>query len=255
MSEYQFVEKPFLEQLSTLGWQVVDQGRVFPIDSTKSYRTNFSEIIIKSIFNDSVRSINRTEDGKTWLTDKQLDELYDQIIHQPSKGLLKANESIQPLLYRTQVDYNEVTEEEYPNVYLIDFHNPDFNHFLAINQFCIDTPGRVKECIIPDIVLFVNGLPLVVVECKYANQIQANSMYEAFRQLIRYTDQREETKQTGLSEGELLEPSHQRKKPIFHLGKISTQPNTRIMSHLSVKNANKRCSYRVCWSKKPYLMS
>ena len=50
--------------------------------------------------------------------------------------------------------------------------------------------------------LFVNGLPLVVIECKDANDFTANPMYEAFQQLMRYSDQREETKQAGLREGE-----------------------------------------------------
>lgn len=202
MSEYKFVEKPFLDQLSALGWQVIDQGPAFPTDPAKSLRSDFSEIIIKKLFNESVKAINLTDDGHPWLTDKQLEELYDQIMHHPSKGLIEANEVVQGLLYRTQVDHNEITGEEYPDVNLIDFHHPDRNHFLAINQHRIDTPGRVKECIIPDIILFINGLPVVVVECKDANQVQANPMYEAFLQLRRYTDQREETKQAGLREGE-----------------------------------------------------
>ena len=100
------------------------------------------------------------------------------------------------------MDENELTGEEDPDVRLIDFHHPERNHFLAINQFRIDTPGGTKGCIIPDIVLFVNGMPLVVVECKDANQVQANPMYEAWRQLMRYTDQREGTHEAGLREGE-----------------------------------------------------
>ena len=50
--------------------------------------------------------------------------------------------------------------------------------------------------------LFVNGLPLVVVECKDANVYTANPMHEAFRQLLRYSNQRAETKQARLREGE-----------------------------------------------------
>jgi len=202
MSEYQYVEKPFLDQLAALDWQVIDQGPAFPTDSTKSLRPDFRTIILREIFNQSVRSINLTDKGQPWLTDKQLDELHDQIIHQPGHSLLEANEAVLKLLYRTQVDVNEETGEEYPNVMLIDFHNPLRNHFLAMNQFRIDTPGGVKECIIPDIVLFVNGLPLVVIECKDAHQVQANPMYEAFRQLMRYTDQREATHEAGLREGD-----------------------------------------------------
>lgn len=41
---------------------------------------------------------------------------------------------------------------------LIDFEHPERNQFHAINQFRIDTPGATKGFIIPDIVLFVNGL-------------------------------------------------------------------------------------------------
>jgi type I restriction enzyme R subunit len=64
------------------------------------------------------------------------------------------------------VDVNEITGEPDPVVQLIDFAHPERNRFHAINQFRVDTPGCVKNCIIPDIVLFVNGIPLVVVEAK-----------------------------------------------------------------------------------------
>lgn len=202
MSEYTFVEKPFLDQLAALGWNVINQGTEFPSDPSRSKRSSFREIVLKDIFFDSVREINQTDDGKTWLTDYQLEYLYDQITQQSSSSLLEANETVQKLLYRTQVEVNEVTGEVDPNVQLIDFHHPERNRFHAINQFRINTPGGVKECIIPDIVLFVNGMPLVVIECKEASQVQANPMYEAFTQLMRYSEQREETKQAGLWEGD-----------------------------------------------------
>lgn len=202
MSEYLFVEKPFLDQLTALGWQVIDQGTGVPTDPTKSRRTSFREVILKDIFRDSVRAINLTSDGRAWLTDKQLDELHDELLSQPSRSLVEANEAVLALLYRAQVDVNELTGEQYPNVKLIDFRHPEKNHFLAINQFRIDTPGGVKSFITPDIVLFVNGLPLVVVECKDANTFTSNPMFEAFQQLMRYTDQREEARQAGLREGE-----------------------------------------------------
>ncbi len=48
----------------------------------------------------------------------------------------------------------------------------------------------------------MNGIPLVVIECKDANEFTANPMDEAFQQLMRYSNQREETKLAGLREGE-----------------------------------------------------
>jgi type I restriction enzyme R subunit len=202
MSEYFFVEKPFLDQLAALEWEVIDQGSGIPTNPTKSLRTGFREIILKGVFCDNVRRINTTEDGRRWLTDKQLEDIYDELLSPPSHSLAEANEAVQNLLYRAQVDVNELTGEQYPNVQLIDFHHPDRNHFLAINQFRIDTPGGVKDFIIPDIVLFVNGLPLVVIECKDANEFTSNPMFEAFEQLMRYSEQREETRLAGLREGE-----------------------------------------------------
>lgn len=106
------------------------------------------------------------------------------------------------MLFRSQADANELTGEVDPNVKLIDFERPERNRFVAINQFSIDAPGAGRGFIIPDIVLFVNGLPLVVIECKEANVFTSNPMFEAFQQLMRYSDQREETKLSGLREGE-----------------------------------------------------
>ena len=203
MSEYFHVEKPFLDQLATLGWTVIDQGHsIIPSDPTKSLRASFREWILPDVFRNAVRALNRTPDGREWLTDRQLDDLRDQLLRHPSRTLLEANEDVQKLLFKAQVDVNDVTGEADPVVQLIDFAHPERNVFHAINQFRIDTPGCVKTCIIPDIVLFVNGIPLVVVEAKVGDPNTANPIHEAFVQLQRYRNARPETLAAGLREGE-----------------------------------------------------
>lgn len=203
MSEYLHVEKPFLDQLAALGWTVVDQGQGFiPSDPAASKRGSFREWLLPEVFRDAVRAINRTTDGTAWLTDRQLDDLRDQILRQPNRTLLEANEAVQALFLKAQVDRNEVTGESDPVVQLIDFAHPERNVFHAINQFRIDTPGCVKQCIIPDIVLFVNGIPLGVVEAKIGDANTANPMHAAFEQLLRYRNGRSETLAAGLREGE-----------------------------------------------------
>ena len=137
-------------------------------------------MILPEVFGDSVRAINLTEDGRPWLTDRQLEELREQILRLPTKNLCEANEVVQSLFLKAQVGTNEVTGEPDPVVRLIDFEKPERNRFVAINQFRVDTPGCVKACIIPDIVLFVNGLPLVVVEAKLADANTADPIHEAF---------------------------------------------------------------------------
>jgi type I restriction enzyme R subunit len=148
-----------------------------------------------------VRTINVTSDGTPWLTDRQLEDLRPQILRQPNRTLLEANEAIHALFLKAQVDRNEITGESDPVVQLIDFASPERNRFHAINQFRIDTPGCVKQCIIPDIVLFVNGIPLVVVEAKIGDATTANPMHAAFEQLLRYRNGRSETQAAGLREG------------------------------------------------------
>ena len=203
MSEYLHVEKPFLDQLKSLDWEVVDQGcNIVPSDPICSLRSNFREWILPDVFRNAVRAINCTKDGTPWLTDNQLDDLRTQILRQPGRTLLEANEAVQTLLFKAQTDQNELTGEADPVVTLIDFEKPERNRFTAINQFRINTPGAVKSFIIPDIVLFVNGIPLAVVECKIGGPTCANPMHEAFVQLQRYRNERIDTVAAGLREGE-----------------------------------------------------
>src|SRR5258708_6562205 len=203
MSEYAHVEKPLLTQLAGLGWTVIDQGcQMIPQDPAASLRSSFRDLILPQVFRDSVRMLNSLPDGRQWLTERQLAGLIDDIFRQPGKGLLDANEAVQALLFKAQVDRNELTGEKDPTVRLIDFANPERNSFHAINQFRVDTPGCVKGFIIPDVVLFVNGLPLVVIEAKIGDANTANPMHEAFVQLQRYRDARPETGRAGLREGE-----------------------------------------------------
>ena len=202
MSEYTEVEQPFLNQLKTLDWETIDQGPDIPSDPTRSRRQTFREWLLPEVFAHAIAKINPGPNGKTWLTTKQIQDLREDILRQPNRTLLEANEAIQKLLFKAQVDVNEVTGEQDPVVKIIDFDNPANNHFLAINQFRIDTPGCVKNFIIADLVLFVNGIPLGVVECKKGGPNCANPMAEAFSQLQRYMNRRPETAQHSLKEGE-----------------------------------------------------
>lgn len=201
MSEFKFVEQPLLKQLQNLGWQIIQHPEGIPTDPKISLRNSFNEICIKQVFKKSIQKINASN-GKEWLTDIQLNELYDELTANNWNNLLEANKAIVKLLQKnTKVDRNTITNEEFPSVKLIDYDNIENNSFIAINQFRVATPGGGKNFIIPDIVLFVNGMPLVVIECKDQAVFTANPINEAITQLQRYSNQRENTKRDGLSEG------------------------------------------------------
>ena len=200
MSEYTNVESPFLDKLRQLGWEVIDHGTGFiPQDPAVSKRENFKEILLTKEFRTSLKRINLTNDGSSWLTEKQIDDVLREVTTQPGVGLLEANKTIFELLTKNTVtNTNELTGEQSPLVRLIDFRHPERNSFIAINQFRIDTPGASRNAIIPDIILFVNGLPLVVIECK--DKDVAEPLSEAFIQINRYSNRRDDD--YGVREGE-----------------------------------------------------
>ncbi len=202
MPEYINVEKPFLEKLKQIGWEIIDHGPIgIPSNPRQSHRSSFKEVVLKDIFKSTVHSINHTDDGTPWLSDAQLDALYREITENERMviSLQEANKSVFNLLVRgTTVNENELTGESNPKVHFIDFNNWENNSFIAINQFRVNTPAGPREAIIPDIVLFVNGLPFVVIECKDLDVSEPLS--EAYNQIKRYANGRDDD--FGVKEGE-----------------------------------------------------
>ena len=199
MAEYINVEKPFLEKLKQLGWQVIDQGIGMPQKPEKSLRKSFREVALEGEFKKAIKAINTTADSREWLTDDQLDTVFDEMTAHHGKKLFEANKDVFHLLTKnTRVRENTLTGEQDPVVRLIDFDNWGNNSFVAINQFRIKTPGGPREGIIPDIVLFVNGLPFIVVECKDIDVTEPLS--EAEIQIRRYSNRRDDD--FGIKEGE-----------------------------------------------------
>ncbi|MFQ5752826.1 MAG: type I restriction endonuclease subunit R, partial [bacterium] len=199
MAEYVNVEKPFLEKLRLLGWQVIDQGIGIPQEPQKSLRENFKPVVLPEEFKKAIKKINTTPDGREWLTDKQLREILFEIQNFPGKSLHEANKEVHRMLLKgTSVARNELTGEQDPTVRLADFKNYDNNSFIAINQFRLITPGASRQGIIPDIVLFLNGMPVCVVEAKDFDV--AEPLSEAYLQVTRYANTRDDD--YGIKEGE-----------------------------------------------------
>ncbi len=183
LDEYSHVEKPFLEQLAGLGWEVFELK--MQQQPEQSFRTSFSEVVLKPKLRETLVKIN------PFLTDAQVDELERKITTFPKNSLLENNQQVlHYLLENTTVSKNEQTGELSPTVRFIDFDNLENNSFTAISQFKVVVTGTDHH-IIPDIVLFVNGLPLVVVEAKSLKLKEP--IPEAIDQLMRYSEQRGDT--------------------------------------------------------------
>jgi type I restriction enzyme R subunit len=181
LDERNHVEKPLLDQLSGLGWGIIDlDAKQHP---GASHRDNFTEVVMLSVLREQLKVIN------PWLEEDQVDEVVKQLTANfPSTNLLQNNRHVfNQLLENTSVSENRKTGEKSPSVKFIDFKNRDNNRFIAVCQFKIRILGT-EHHIIPDIVLFLNGLPVVVVECKSPKVKEP--IPEAIDQLLRYSEQR-----------------------------------------------------------------
>jgi type I restriction enzyme, R subunit len=181
LDERQHVEKPLLDQLAGLGWEIIDMdAKQHPADS---HRSNFTEVVMLSVLREQLLVIN------PWLEEDQVDEVVKQLTANfPSTNLLQNNRHVfNQLLENTSVSENRKTGEKSPSVKFIDFKNRDNNRFIAVCQFKVRILGS-EHHIIPDIVLFLNGLPVVLIECKSPKVKEP--IPEAIDQLLRYSEQR-----------------------------------------------------------------
>lgn len=198
-SELQYVETPLLEQLKSLGWSVKALNDAEKHLPENSFRTSLREVIIPSKFKDALRRLN------PWLEDDQVDALCEQMQSYdfPTEKLLDNNICVFDRLMDGLSAYNEESGDD-ETVRLIDWDDMEHfdpetskNEYLAISQYKVRIPGT-EEHIIPDVVLFVNGMPLVVIECK-APDI-AEPMAEGIEQLMRYQNRRGSQELEGVPE-------------------------------------------------------
>jgi type I restriction enzyme R subunit len=181
LDERNHVEKPFLDQLAGLGWEIRDlDSKQHPSDT---FRESFTETVMLPVLREQLKVIN------PWLEDDQVEEVVKQLTASfPSTGLIQNNQhALHLLLENTSVGENRKTGEKSPTVRFIDFNHRDNNRFIAVCQFKVRILGT-EHHIIPDIVLFLNGLPVVVIECK-SPKIN-DPIPEAIDQLLRYSEQR-----------------------------------------------------------------
>lgn len=192
--EYTEVEKPLIDQLTSMGWTHLEgapPGGVRPSDPAKSGRTSFSEVFLEDRLRAQIRRINKGPDGKPWLDDRRISQAVSALTRTAAASLLEANQKATDLLL------NGTTVEGLPGwnggrdqrIHYIDWENwdkPAANDFVVVSQFRVDIPGVQNRCIVPDEVLFVNGIPLALIECKQPD----SQLKTAIDQHFRYAERR-----------------------------------------------------------------
>jgi type I restriction enzyme, R subunit len=199
--ESRLVEEPLIEQLKGLGWENIRGDKFVPFPTE---RESFREVLLLKILNDNLRRINPDASGKEWLDNKRISQAIDRLQRAEGHGLMEINKTVTKMLIEG-VDIDDISaigERRKQRVRFIDFDHPERNSFHIINQFRVDAPGG-QRYIVADVVLFINGIPLVVIDCK--SPALTNPVEEAITQLLRYSNQRARLRVDLNLDGEVIE--------------------------------------------------
>lgn len=152
------LEESVLELLQTMGYQYAFGPDISP-GGDKQERKDYKEVILQGRVKDALRRINKH------LPEEALEEAFRQIITFNSPMLEENNRYFHQLMVEgIEVSFNEKGHIRTKRAYIIDYEHPENNSFLAVNQLTIIE----NESRRPDVVIFVNGIPLVVMELKSA---------------------------------------------------------------------------------------
>ncbi len=171
------VEQAALEWLEGLGWQVAHGPDIAP-DTPNAERTDFGQVVLERRLQDALVELN---------PGLPVDALEDALrrLTRPEGSTLEArNRAFHRMLVNgVEVEYRESEGRvRGDQVRVVDFDNPANNRWLAVNQLIVVENGNNRRA---DVVLFVNGLPLAVIELKNPADEDA-TIWTAWQQLQTY---------------------------------------------------------------------
>jgi type I restriction enzyme R subunit len=146
--EYLQSELPAIELFQKLGYEYI-----------KNYpRNSINEVILEDRLRASLTQIN------PWLKGNSLEKVIRTIKHIQASTLMEANQIVHELLTKKDsITIKPMPDSKPLPVFIIDYDSPENNDFLVVNQL---TFHGAKNNSIPDIIIYINGLPLAVIECK-----------------------------------------------------------------------------------------
>ncbi|WP_298443803.1 type I restriction endonuclease subunit R [uncultured Ferrimonas sp.] len=180
------VEQPALEQLQSLGWRYAAGAALSP-EHAQQERDSWRDVVLTKRLARAVKRLN------PWLSADNLRKVMRELTHPTQTGLMEYNQTLWRLLCGDgiSVEQDLGKGKKGQTVKLIDFDQPSNNEFLSTSQFKVEG----AQNIIPDILGFVNGLPLLVIECK--SPYITNPVDDGIDQLRRYANLRGQESDEG----------------------------------------------------------
>jgi len=170
------IEESAIEILQSQGWEYANGKEISP-EGLFCERENFQEILLTNRLRNAIAKINPLIPADAH------EAAIQKVLRIYSPELLHNNEEFHKLLVeKVKIPYQQNGYERSHEVALIDFENINNNQFLVVNQYTIIENNQNKR---PDVLLFVNGIPIVIVELKNATDENANIL-SAYKQVQTY---------------------------------------------------------------------
>lgn len=171
-------QKPAIEVLRKLGFQYL------PPEEAERMRGNLFNVLLKDVLEEKLRRFNSYEyKGQEYsFSETNIQQAIRDLDEPLTTGLVKTNEKIFETIMkgRTYTEFLPDGSKKSFTIQFIDWQNFESNEFHVVEEFTVermDGHGNIR----PDVVLFVNGIPFVVIECKKASI----SMEQGISQMIR----------------------------------------------------------------------
>jgi type I restriction enzyme, R subunit len=171
------VEQAVLAWLESMGWTVKHRPEIAPGELAPE-RTDFEQVALALRLQDALVQLNPS------LPPEALDDAFRKLTRPEGPTLEARNRGVHRLLVDgVTVEYRAANGAiRGAQARVLDFDDADNNGWLAVNQFTISEHKHTRR---PDVVLFVNGLPLALIELKNAADEDA-TIWSAFQQLQTY---------------------------------------------------------------------
>jgi type I restriction enzyme R subunit len=171
------VEEAALAWLETAGWQIRNGSEIAPGEPAAE-RDDYGQVVLAQRLHDALARLNPE------LPAEALDDAFRKLTRPEGTDLVMRNRALHRLLVDgVTVEYRDADGNiRGAQAQVIDFDDLKANDWLAVNQFSVIENKRSRR---PDVVLFINGLPLAVLELKNAAAENA-TIWSAFQQLQTY---------------------------------------------------------------------
>ena len=170
------IEQSIIDHLVSQGYTYFNGTAISPIGENPQ-RESFSSVLLENHFKDSLKKLNPT------LPESARLEAYQKVINLGTEDIMENNERFHTLLTNgVTVEYTKEGRTKGINVRLLDVANPENNNFWVVNQLVVKENNNEKRF---DVVIYVNGLPLVFIELKSATSEKA-TLRRAYDQIKNY---------------------------------------------------------------------